>query len=213
MSTLARLATFVSAVALTAGGAAVIGSATGATPPFQSCLTAYAGDTAAHGMAGEAMTEAVPGSDGTRETLSGVSLLSVPSAHRAGGVSTWHFMVTDCDGNAIRSFERDQTKLLHLIVSRSDLTGYQHLHPTLGRDGVWSVDIEFAKPGRYRAIADFPPGGKRYVLGTPLVAPGIATDTPLPPASTSATDGGYGVELQRPAVLKAGREAELTFKV
>jgi hypothetical protein len=51
------------------------------------------------------------------------------------------------------------------------------------------------------------------VLGTTLVAPGRATDTPLPAPAERARVDGYEVELQRPAVLEAGAESQLTFRV
>jgi hypothetical protein len=142
-----------------------------------------------------------------------VTLKPAPGSLTAGRVATWHFTVTDCEGNAIRSFERDQTKLLHLIVARSDLTGYQHLHPTLGADGAWSVDIDVARPGRYRAIADFTTDGRRYVLGTTLVAPGAVSPAALPAAASTASADGYRVALRKPPVIVAGKEAEMTFEV
>jgi hypothetical protein len=212
----ARLAAFAATLALVGGGAAAVGGATGATPPFQSCLDASPAATAMGGdaMAGaRPMAEPVPGSDGTRGELAGISLRPVEQPLQAGGAATWRFTVTDCEGNAIRDFEREQTKLLHLIVVRSDMTGYQHLHPTLQRDGTWSVEIDFAEPGRYRAIADFITGGRKYVLGTTLVVPGSARPAALPAPSTTAASDGYEVSLDRPAALTAGREAELTFKV
>jgi hypothetical protein len=67
--------------------------------------------------------------------------------------------------------------------------------------------------GRYRAIADFDVEGRKYVVGTTLTVPGPAPQQPLPaPALTASTDG-YQVELQRPAVLEAGDEAQLTFRI
>src|SRR4051812_10103268 len=162
-----RLAAYASSLVLVGGAAAAIGSATGATPPFEGCpgaAPAGSGDQMASGHSGEAMAAAVPGADGTRAELAGVTL--TPISDPAGpGRTTWRFAITGCDGNRIRSFERDQTKLLHLIVARTDMTGYQHLHPALGTDGRWSVDADFAQPGRYRAIADFTTAGRRYVLG------------------------------------------------
>jgi len=165
------------------------------------------------GHGGAPMAEAVPGADGTRSKLSGLSLVPISRPLTAGRSATWQFAITDCDGNAIRKFERDQTKLLHLIVARSDLAGYQHLHPTLAPDGRWSVDIDFAQPGRYRAIADFTTSGRRYVLGTTLVVPGVVQPVALPTASTTASSDGYQVALRQPPVIEAGRESEMTFEV
>jgi hypothetical protein len=51
------------------------------------------------------------------------------------------------------------------------------------------------------------------VLGTTLVATGRSADVPLPRPAQHATTDGYDVELQRPAVMKAGQEAQLTFRI
>ena len=69
------------------------------------------------------------------------------------------------------------------------------------------------EPGRYRAIADFTTGGRRYVLGTDLTAPGAATAVPLPAPRRARARDGYVVSLTRPATLTAGREATLRFPV
>ena len=44
---------------------------------------------------------------------------------------------------------------MHLIVVRRDLTGYQHLHPTMTPDGTWRVPLTLPDPGVWRAYADF----------------------------------------------------------
>jgi hypothetical protein len=219
-STTSRLAAFVAALALAGGGAAAVGAATGAEPPFQDCLKIAAssagldteempGET--HG--GEPMIEAVPGSDGLRTALAGLELAPEPATFTAGGSATWRFRIVDCDGEPVRDFEPEQGKLLHLIVVRTDFTGYQHLHPVLGRDGTFSVEVATPRAGDYRAIADFVIDGRKYVVGTTLTAAGRATDEPLPPPALTASVDGYDVELQRPAVLEAGEDSQLTFRV
>jgi hypothetical protein len=155
----------------------------------------------------------VPGSDGRRSQLAGLRFRPVPGALRAGGTATWRFSIIDCDGRPVRTFEREQTKLLHLIVARTDFTGYQHLHPTLAPDGTWSVQLATPRSGRYRAIADFVVEGRKYVLGTTLTVPGRSADVPIPAPALTASADGYDVELQRPAVLDKDTEAQLTFRI
>jgi hypothetical protein len=219
-STTSRLAAFAAALALAGGGAAAVGAATGAEPPFQDCLKVAAASAgldemsepdAGHG--GEPMIEAVPGADGLRSGLAGLELEPEPTTFAAGGSATWRFRIVDCDGNPVRDFEPEQGELLHLIVVRSDFTGYQHLHPTLGRDGTFSVEVATPRAGRYRAIADFVIGGRKYVVGATLTAAGSAADRPLPAPALKGSVDGYDVELERPAVLEAGEEAQLTFRV
>lgn len=222
--TSSRLAAFAAGLALAGGAAAAVGAATDADPPFQDCLKVAAADAglATEDMAGskeegghggEPMIEAVTGADGLRTVLAGLALAPVARSFPAGGAATWRFRIVDCDGNAVREFEPEQDKLLHLIVARTDFTGYQHLHPTLHGDGTWTVQIETPRAGRYRAIADFVIDGRKYVVGTTLVAPGRAGDAPLPPERPTTSTDGYAVELQRPAVLAAGEESQLTFRV
>lgn len=219
-STASRLAAFAAALALLGGAAAGVGAATDATPPFQDCLKVAAADAgfgagamsdAGHG--GARMVEAIPGADGLRSELAGVTLLPIPRPFSAGATATWRFMLTDCKGNALHDFEPENGKRLHLIVVRSDLTAYQHLHPALGRDGTWSVKLATPRAGRYRAIADFVVDGRKYVVGTTLAVPGTSADEPLPAPALRAAADGYDVELQRPAELVAGQEAQLTFRV
>jgi hypothetical protein len=219
-TTASRLASFAAGLALAAGAAGAIGAATGATPPFQDCLKVAAANAgfgrqtmsdAGHGAT--PMIEAVPGSDGLHTRLAGLRLAPLSRTLTAGATTNWRFQIIGCDGNPVRDFDRDNTKLLHLIVVRTDLTGYQHLHPTLDSDGTFTIDLRTPRPGIYRAIADFVIDGRKYVLGTSLTAPGSARNIPLrPPALKSSADG-YAVELQRPAQLAAGQEAQLTFRI
>ena len=139
MNATSRLAAFAAGLAVLGGIAAAVGSATDATPPFQDCLKVAAADAGVaadamgdEGHGGEPMVEAVPGADGLKSELAGVALNPEPSSFTAGRTTTWRFKVTDCDGKALRDFEPENGKLLHLIVVRSDLTAYQHLHPQLG---------------------------------------------------------------------------------
>jgi hypothetical protein len=212
--TSSRLAAFAAALAAAAGIAAAAGGATGATPPFQDCLKIAAPAPEEMGMESEdGMVEAVPGAHGLTFELAGVRLEPQPATFAPGGARTWRFRIMGCDGAPVRDFEPEQGKLLHLIVVRSDFTGYQHLHPVLGPDGTFSVPVATPSAGRYRAIADFVIDGRKYVVGTDIDVPGAARETPLPAPALQASVDGYDVELQRPAVLEAGEEAQLTFRM
>jgi hypothetical protein len=214
-STSSRLAAFAAGLAVLGGAAAGVGAATRPTPPFQDCLKVAAAD-AGFGdkeMGMEPMVEAIPGADGLRSELAGVTLRPIARRLTAGTTATWRFRVTDCDGKAVRDFEPENGKQLHLIVVRRDFTAYQHLHPTLHPDGTWSVELRTPRAGAYRAIADFVVDGRKYVLGTTLRVPGAAHDEPLPAPALHARVDGYDVELQRPARLEAGAEAQLTFRI
>ena len=215
--TSSRLVAFAAGLAILGGAAAAIGAATDATPPFQDCMkiaaAAVGRETAGHMAAGTDMVEALPGADGLHSELAGVTLRPVARTFVAGGTATWRFTLVDCDGNALHDFEPENTKLLHLIVARTDLTAYQHLHPRLHRDGTWSVALALPRAGAYRAIADFVTDGRKYVVGTTLRVPGASADRRLPAPSLHARADGYDVELQRPAELRAGEQEQMTFRI
>ena len=213
-----RLAAFSTGLALAAGSAAAIGAATGATPPFQDCLKVAAQaagfgsqsmSDAGHGAA--PMIEAVPGSNGLHAQVAGLWLAPLTRTVSAGATTTWRFRIIGCDGSPVRHFDRENTKLLHLIVVRTDLTGYEHVHPTLGSDGTFTVQLHLPRPGTYRAIADFVTEHRKYVLGTNLTAPGPVHSMPLPAPAVESHADGYAVELAapRPARRRAGSAADL----
>jgi hypothetical protein len=210
-TTSAKLISFAALIVVIALGAAALGRATEATPPVGD------GDTASD--RGSGMSGRDSGMAGHEAAISGhgsaTDMALRPEGRQlaAGRTVEWRFRVVDGDGETVRRFEREQTKLLHLILVRSDLTGYQHLHPRLGADGAFTIPIEVDQPGRYRAIADFTTVGERHVADTDLNAPGRAAEAPLPAPATVARTGGYRVELQRPADLSAGSSARLTFDV
>src|SRR3954451_8863358 len=97
ISTASRLAAFAAGLALLGGGAAAVGAATDATPPFQDCLKVAAAEAGfGEGMmedGGASMVEAVPGADGLRTTLAGLSLKPRPAVFTPGRTTTWRFRI------------------------------------------------------------------------------------------------------------------------
>jgi hypothetical protein len=84
--------------------------------------------------------------------LAGLRLAPLSQTLTAGVSTTWRFRIIGCDGNPVRHFDRDNTKLLHLILIlvRTDLTGYQHLHPAL-ESSVDGYDVELQRPAQLMA--------------------------------------------------------------
>lgn len=133
--------------------------------------------------------------DGTKDSAAGYTIhpISVPTAT---GTQQFSFTVTGPDGAPIKDAVVEQTKKLHLIVVRSDLTGYQHLHPELASDGTWSVPVAFVAAGRWHIIADLTPvNGTRVVLGLDATIAGDSADRPLPPPTQTTTVDGFEVML------------------
>lgn len=168
------------------------------------------------GMAG--MSGPMPTGDGLAGSISGLAFTLAASATTlpADQPVTLHFKVTDSAGMPVTSFVEDQTKLMHLYVVRSDLTGYQHVHPVMATDGTWNVGLSSLQAGSYRAYAAFtatPPGRApaAVVLSEPFTVVGAAASATLPAAARSTKVDGYTVTMT--GVLTAGKASPLTATV
>jgi hypothetical protein len=107
------------------------------------------------------------------------------------------FRILDTAGTPVTRYVKNHEKLMHFIAVRSDLTGFQHVHPTLQADGTWRVPVDFSAAGDYRVFADFTPEGREgQTLAANVHVGGAYKPLPLPPvAATSAVDG-YTVTLR-----------------
>lgn len=132
---------------------------------------------------------------------------------RAATQQRFAFRILDDDGAAVTEFEPTHDELMHLIVARRDLSGFQHVHPTMAADGTWSVPLTFGAAGDYRVFADFQPSGRDegVTLGADVAVAGAYQPRPLPePALTSTVDG-YRVTLG--GTLTPGTTSKLTLTV
>jgi hypothetical protein len=157
------------------------------------------------------MKPLVAGANGTRASAGGLTLEPMHTMFMALQPTKWELRIKDKMGTPVTKFQLDQTKLMHLIVVRSDLTNYQHLHPVLGSGGVFTIDLRLPSAGTYRAIADFTTGGRRYALGVAIHVPGPSTKAPLPAEAMEATSDGFSVRMHD--TPKAGRETKLQFTI
>jgi hypothetical protein len=154
------------------------------------------------GMAGMVgMTGAAVPVGGTAPSAGGYTFVPGSTTMVAGAPGTFRFHIQGPDGATVNRFAIVHDRPMHLIVVRHDLTGFQHLHPTMAPDGTWSVPLTLARPGRYRAYADFSAldpknSAVAAVLGVDLTVPGDATDAPLPRTSTVDTVDGLTVSYQ-----------------
>jgi hypothetical protein len=149
---------------------------------------------------------------GLAVSANGLTLKLDRTALPRGERATLGFQIVGSDGSAVRDFEAEQEKRMHLIVVRRDTQGFQHLHPRMDRDGRWSTPITIPAAGSYRVFADFQRGGEKSTLGADLAVNGPVEWQPLPaPSSTTSTPSGYRVELAGRS--RAGAESELEFTV
>ena len=127
----------------------------------------------------------------------------------AAGRTRLDFQVLTSSGRPLLDYTRAHEKDLHLIVVRRDLTGFQHVHPTLDRaTGTWSVDVRLT-PGVWRVIADFTPEGWEGVtLADDVSVAGDFSPRPLPSddrsASVETPEGTYTVILEGDTAPGAG---------
>src|SRR5829696_6544567 len=141
----------------------------------------------------------------------GMRLEMETSTARFGVPTTLEYRVVDEHGGAVRDFEVEHTKRMHLIVVRRDLTDFQHLHPTMRADGTWTAPLTLPESGSYRVFADFAHDGENRTLAGDLNVDGPVDWRPLPAASDVArTADGYDVRLIG-AGSTAGDESELAF--
>ncbi|MFI6846584.1 FixH family protein [Kitasatospora sp. NBC_00085] len=113
----------------------------------------------------------------------------------------YRFTITGPDGRPVTDFAVHQTKKLHFYAIRSDLTGFQHLHPVMAADGTWTADLAALAPGNWRLYTSFIPDsgprkGSELVLSRTVTVPGAAAAVPLPAPVGSTTVDGYTVTLR-----------------
>ena len=159
-----------------------------------------------------AMTEA-PEVHGLAVADGGLRVIVDRPELRRGREEQLAFRIVDARGATVRDFDVEQTKRMHLIIARRDLTGFQHLHPTQRADGTWTTPVTLREAGSYRLFADFSRNGEAQTLASDLHVDGRAVLRDLPaPAPMAVSDGGYDVRLEA-TNARAGEESELRFTV
>lgn len=167
-------------------------------------------------MPGTPSTSDMPsmgGSDGLSDARDGYRLVSADTRLTAGAPVAYRFRVTGPDGGPVTSFAVEQTERLHFYAVRSDLTGFQHVHPVMAADGTWTAALAALAPGDWRLFATFTPEGgpgkgDDFVLSRTVTVPGSASAVPLPSAASTTTVDGYTVTVK--GELMAGMAHPLT---
>ncbi|MGW3353215.1 hypothetical protein ACWDA3_58845, partial [Nonomuraea rubra] len=217
MNTAVKLGSYVLGLAVVFGGALGVGKVVGpvGTPPAAEDHAAMAAPTAsasaAHGEHATAQVKSdTPG--GLQVSENGYTLNPLTPTIKPGEPTDFRFTVTGPDGKAVTDYQVEHDKKLHLIVATRDLTTFQHVHPEMAPDGVWSVKLTLRKAGPYRAFADFAPtGGEGLTLGADVFVAGDYQPEALPEQSRTATVDGYEVTID--GDLTPGRSSRLTLKV
>jgi hypothetical protein len=121
-------------------------------------------------------------------------------------IDTW--MTPTGSTAALRSYENDMTKYLHMIVVSDDFRTFLHVHPVLGSDGHFLLDQRFPAAGRYYVYADAHPAGIghqvfRYALDIGGAATEVQRD--LSERSTSRNVGPYTVTISTATLTADGK--------
>lgn len=207
MNTAAKLSAYGVALALAAGGGWAVGTAVG---PFTSSGAEDAGPGGTHGgtVAGAASIDQ-PG--GLASSVGGYTLTPTSTTLTPGTSESFSFRIIGPDGQPVTDYDVEHEKRMHLIVVRRDTAHFQHVHPELGPEGMWTVPLTLPQAGSYRAFADFAPtGAEPTTLGVDLAAPGRFQPTEQAPSRASTVDG-YRVRLD--GDLVAGQSSKVTLTV
>jgi hypothetical protein len=125
------------------------------------------------------------------------------------------WMTAHASAQPILEFSVEMTKPLHVIIVDSGLSTFLHVHPTLGADGLFSIDQRFPGPGTYYLYADgIPNNGDHQVFRFVLtIGKSAAARQPaLVPTGRELTVGPYTVDLSK-ARLTAGSIDQLEVGV
>lgn len=141
------------------------------------------------------------GSTGLSDNLAGYRFTTRDTVLPTGKAADYAFSVTGPDGKPVTEFAVDQTKQMHFYAVRSDLAGFQHLHPTMAPDGTWTASLAALTPGTWRTYASFTPNsgdgkGAAMVLSRTVNVDGAAATEQLPAASGTTQVDGYTVTVQ-----------------
>ncbi|CAA9419900.1 MAG: FIG00995371: possibly secreted protein [uncultured Quadrisphaera sp.] len=191
--------------------------------PEHSDAVEHGEDAAGHGEDAAHEEEAGHSDDGHEEPVAeipgglmvsdqGYTLSLTRTTLPSGSSTPVSFRILGPDGEPVTDYDVLHDKALHLIAVRRDLSGYQHVHPELGRDGVWRVPLSLT-PGSWRVFADFAPAAleDNLILGADVSVAGNYQRRPLPPAADVTKVDGYTVTLE--GELTPGEESELTLSV
>jgi hypothetical protein len=211
MNTAGKLSAYGAALVLVAAGAWAIGTAVGPLNSSASTAEPHGAEGAGHGDTHSGtVAETLDEPAGLASSRGGYTLTPTATTLPAGTPTTFSFRITR-NGHPVTRFDVEHEKRMHLIVVRRDTAGFQHIHPTMDRDGTWSVPVTLDAPGSYRAFADFTPtGGEGTTLGVDLAVPGDFRPRTYQPSKVATADG-YQVTLD--GDLVAGKMSEVTLTV
>ncbi|WP_243228390.1 heavy-metal-associated domain-containing protein [Microbacterium sp. CIAB417] len=149
---------------------------------------------------------------GVTISASGFVLNRVEAPAETATQGTLSFRILTTAGEPVTDFETAHGKQLHLIVVRSDGSGYRHVHPELdAATGTWSLPWTWDAAGTYRVYADFTADGRSATLSRQVDVAGAVAPRPATAIVTKDEVDGFDVAVS--GDLVAGTGSELTIEV
>jgi hypothetical protein len=151
-----------------------------------------------NGMNGMNVMGPMAGGRGLRSGADGYHMTSWLTTLPAAVPTAYTFTITAPDGTPVTSYATDQTQELHFYAIRSDLTGFQHVHPAMTPGGTWTAPLAALTPGRWRFYATFTPAtgphaGTEFTLSRTITVPGTYAAAPLPAPASDTKHAGYTI--------------------
>jgi hypothetical protein len=181
-------------------------------------MTVPAAPSAPAGAASGGHVHATAGSDvgGVSISAAGYTLAAQSTTFTAGTAQPFAFRILGPDRQPVTSFALVQARQMHLVLVRHDLTGYQHLHPTMAVGGTWSVPLTLPNPGIWRAYADctiLDASGQQVALtlAVDLAVAGPYQPVAVPAPAREFSVAGYTVTLE--GTPQAGSTQPILFRV
>lgn len=90
-----------------------------------------------------------------------LKVINWPTTARAGVTEKLQLQVIDTKtGKVQTSFDEAHTKFFHLLIASKDLNWFRHEHPTMSKDGTWSIPVTFPAGTSYWVYGDVAPSGQ-----------------------------------------------------
>ncbi len=206
MTTTLRVAAFLAGLAVVFGVALGVGNAIG---PAEVATPEEHGGGHEMEMSDEPAST-IPG--GLMVSQDGYTLRLSEANAEPGRAAPVAFTIDGPNGQPVTRYDVEHEKRLHFIAVRRDFSGFQHVHPTLDAQGVWSTNLDLT-PGQWRLFADFKAAGAdKLTLGADLGVSGRPTPSAAAPdvVRTARVDG-YRIDLA--GELRPGSDSKLTVSV
>jgi hypothetical protein len=147
-----------------------------------------------------------------------LTVTTEPRAVKAGQKTKFRIAVRHpLTGEPVTEFGEVHDRLFHFFIVSRDMTQFFHEHPTLDKDGTFTLEHVLPAAGQYMLFSDFMPvGGGPQLIVTPLTTAGfdgdIASSWPnlKPDTALTKVANGVSVELRvEPGTFIAGEEADV----